>query len=127
MNAHCHLELSALADVVPGGGGFIAWAQRFLKKVGETARDDRRLAAGKAAADAARFGTAAIGDVGNSLDAAPAIGAAASPACCSMSCSARAKRRPATRSPTPPVSARRATPAGPPTSATCARRTPPTP
>ena len=37
VNAHCHLELSALADVVPGGGGFINWAQRFLKKVGETA------------------------------------------------------------------------------------------
>ena len=76
VNAHCHLELSALADAVPGGGGFIAWAQRFLKKVGETARDDRRLAAGEAAAAAARFGTAAIGDVGNTLDAAPAIGAA---------------------------------------------------
>ena len=76
VNAHCHLELSALAEMVPGGGGFIAWAQRFLKKVGETAREDRRRAAGTAAASAARFGTAAIGDVGNTLDAAPAIGAA---------------------------------------------------
>ena len=76
VNAHCHLELSALAEVVPGGGGFINWAQRFLKKVGETARDDRRTAATEAAAAAARFGTAAIGDVGNTLDAAPAIGAA---------------------------------------------------
>jgi cytosine/adenosine deaminase-related metal-dependent hydrolase len=76
VNAHCHLELSALAEVVPGGGGFIAWAQRFLKKVGETSRDDRRTAAVAAAAAAVRFGTAAIGDVGNTLDAAPAIGAA---------------------------------------------------
>ena len=76
VNAHCHLELSALAEVVPGGGGFIAWAQRFLKKVGETPRELRRVAAQEAAADAARFGTAAIGDVGNTLDAAPAIGAA---------------------------------------------------
>jgi aminodeoxyfutalosine deaminase len=76
VNAHCHLELSALAEVVPGGGGFIAWAQRFLKKVGETPRESRRVAAGEAAEAAARCGTAAIGDVGNTLDAAPAIGAA---------------------------------------------------
>ena len=41
VNAHCHLELSALAEVVPGGGGFIAWAQRFLKKAGETPRASR--------------------------------------------------------------------------------------
>ena len=26
VNAHCHLELSALADAVPGGEGLIAWA-----------------------------------------------------------------------------------------------------
>ncbi|HSS40357.1 MAG TPA: amidohydrolase, partial [Polyangia bacterium] len=62
VNAHCHLELSALAEVVPGGGGFIAWAQRFLKKVGETPRAARQTAAREAAAAAARFGTAAIGD-----------------------------------------------------------------
>jgi cytosine/adenosine deaminase-related metal-dependent hydrolase len=76
VNAHCHLELSALAEAVPGGGGFIAWAQRFLKKAGETPRDARRLVAREAAAAAAGLGTEAIGDVGNTLDAAPAIGAA---------------------------------------------------
>jgi cytosine/adenosine deaminase-related metal-dependent hydrolase len=76
VNAHCHLELSGLGEMVPGGGGFIAWAQRFLKRVGETPRELHRVGAGEAAVDAARFGTAAIGDVGNTLDAAPAIGAA---------------------------------------------------
>lgn len=76
VNAHCHLELSALADAVPGGGGFIAWAQRFLKIVGQTARERRREAARAAAAAAVRLGTAAIGDVGNTLDAAPALGEA---------------------------------------------------
>jgi cytosine/adenosine deaminase-related metal-dependent hydrolase len=76
VNAHCHLELSALADVVPGGGGFIAWAQRFMKTVGETPRETRRTAARDAALAAARLGTAAIGDVGNTLDGAPALGAA---------------------------------------------------
>ncbi|HVV50080.1 MAG TPA: amidohydrolase family protein [Polyangia bacterium] len=77
VNAHCHLELSALAEAVPGGGGFIAWAQRFLKTVGETPRERRRAAAHEAAEAAVRLGTAAIGDVGNTLDAAPALGAAA--------------------------------------------------
>jgi cytosine/adenosine deaminase-related metal-dependent hydrolase len=76
VNAHCHLELSALADTVPGGGGFIAWAQRFLETNAETPREKKRTAAREAAAAAVRLGTAAIGDVGNTLDAAPAIGEA---------------------------------------------------
>jgi cytosine/adenosine deaminase-related metal-dependent hydrolase len=76
VNAHCHLELSALADAVPGGGGFIAWAQRFLKTNAETPRERRRAAAREAAVAAVRLGTAAIGDVGNTLDAAPALGGA---------------------------------------------------
>jgi len=59
VNAHCHLELSALADAVPGGGGFIAWAQRFLETNAEVRRARRRAAAreaktGDALADAAR-------------------------------------------------------------------------
>jgi aminodeoxyfutalosine deaminase len=79
VNAHCHLELSALADTVPGGGGFINWAQRFFKTVGETPRERRRVAAREAATAAVRLGTAAIGDVGNTLDAAPALGEARLP------------------------------------------------
>ncbi|HSS39351.1 MAG TPA: amidohydrolase family protein [Polyangia bacterium] len=76
VNAHCHLELSALADVVPGGGGLVPWARRLMKAVVETGHEARRDAALQAARAAVRLGTAAIGDVGNSLDAAPAIGEA---------------------------------------------------
>lgn len=76
VNAHCHLELSALADAVPGGGGLVPWARRLMKAVVETAHEARRAAALQAARAAVRLGTAAIGDVGNSLDAAPAIGEA---------------------------------------------------
>ena len=47
-----------------------------MKKVGDTPRETRRTAAKAAAAAAARLGTAAIGDIGNTLDAAPAIGGA---------------------------------------------------
>ncbi len=76
VNAHCHLELSALADAVPGGAGLVPWARRLMKAVVETGQDTRREAAVQAARAAVRLGTAAIGDVGNGLDAAPAIGEA---------------------------------------------------
>ncbi len=76
VNAHCHLELSALAHAVPGGGGLIPWARRLMKTVVETSHAARRQAAQDAAQAAVRLGTAAIGDVGNSLDAVPALGEA---------------------------------------------------
>jgi aminodeoxyfutalosine deaminase len=76
VNAHCHLELSALADTLPGGDGLVPWAASLMKAAAPLSRARRRAAAGEAAAAAARLGTAAIGDVGNTLDAAPGIGAA---------------------------------------------------
>src|SRR5450432_2828273 len=75
VNAHCHLELSALGDV-PGGDGLVPWATSLMKAAAQIPRERRREAAGEAAVAAARLGTAAIGDVGNTLDAAPGIGAA---------------------------------------------------
>jgi cytosine/adenosine deaminase-related metal-dependent hydrolase len=76
VNAHCHLELSALAEAVPGGDGLVPWASALMQQARELPRERRRAAAIAAAGAAARLGAAAIGDVGNSLDAAPAIGAA---------------------------------------------------
>jgi cytosine/adenosine deaminase-related metal-dependent hydrolase len=76
VNAHCHLELSALAHAIPGGTGLVAWARQLMKTVVETSRESRQQAAVDAARAAVRLGTAAIGDVGNGLDAAPAIGGA---------------------------------------------------
>jgi cytosine/adenosine deaminase-related metal-dependent hydrolase len=76
VNAHCHLELSALAHAVPGGGGLVDWARRLMKTAVETEPGARRQAALDAARAAVRLGTAAVGDVGNRLDAAPAIGEA---------------------------------------------------
>jgi len=76
VNAHCHLELSALAEAVPGGNGLCPWVAALMKAADDVPRDRRRAAAAQAAGAAARLGTAAIGDVGNTLDAAPAIGAA---------------------------------------------------
>jgi cytosine/adenosine deaminase-related metal-dependent hydrolase len=76
VNAHCHLELSALAGAVAGGGGLIAWASRLMALVRTVDPARVAQAAAAAAEEMVRCGTAAVGDVGNSLAAVPAIGAA---------------------------------------------------
>jgi cytosine/adenosine deaminase-related metal-dependent hydrolase len=76
VNAHTHLELSNLAGQVPGGGGLVAWAGACMHAGEEHTHEERRDAAASAAADAVRLGTAAVGDVGNSLAALPGIAAA---------------------------------------------------
>src|SRR4051812_26252641 len=76
VNAHCHLELSALVDAVPGGAGLVAWAGAVMAAARGLDRERRRSAAAEAARGAVRTGTAAVGDVGNGLDAAPGIAAA---------------------------------------------------
>ena len=38
VNAHCHLELSALAGAVPGGGGLIAWATKLIASFARSIR-----------------------------------------------------------------------------------------
>jgi len=76
VNAHTHLEISHHADAVPGGKGLFAWATTLMGvRKADTATEQREGAA-VAAAAAVALGTAAIGDVGNSLAAAPGIGRA---------------------------------------------------
>jgi cytosine/adenosine deaminase-related metal-dependent hydrolase len=74
VNAHLHLELSALAGTIPGGQGLVAWATACMRA--DAAPEARAAAAAEAAQAAARLGTAAVGDVGNTLAAVPALGAA---------------------------------------------------
>jgi aminodeoxyfutalosine deaminase len=76
VNAHAHLELSALAGEVPGGRGLVAWAGACARANAEQTHEQRRDAAARDAAESVRLGTAAIGDVGNSLAALPGLAAA---------------------------------------------------
>jgi cytosine/adenosine deaminase-related metal-dependent hydrolase len=76
VNAHSHLELTGLLDRVPGGAGLIAWVGAYLGAADEEGPEARRDAALRGAADTARLGTAAVGDVGTSLAAMPGIAAA---------------------------------------------------
>jgi len=74
VNAHAHLELSALAGRVPGGGGVIAWTRALAAQLRDGVDD---AGAARAAATSARaLGTAAIGDVGNGTAGWRALGAA---------------------------------------------------
>jgi cytosine/adenosine deaminase-related metal-dependent hydrolase len=76
VNAHSHLELSGHSDDVPGGHGLFAWATTLMALRKADTPDQQRDAAARAAAAAVALGTGAIGDVGNSLAAAPGIGRA---------------------------------------------------
>src|SRR5262245_26726035 len=64
VNAHCHLELSALAGAMPGGAGLVPWATRIPAAAARVSPEDARAAAARAAREAAGRGTAAVGDVG---------------------------------------------------------------
>jgi cytosine/adenosine deaminase-related metal-dependent hydrolase len=76
VNAHCHLELSALAGAVRGSEGLIPWAMQVVPLARALAPARVTAAATTAAAGMRAAGTAAVGDVGNSLAAVPAIAAA---------------------------------------------------
>jgi cytosine/adenosine deaminase-related metal-dependent hydrolase len=76
VNAHTHLELSGLAGEVPGGEGLVVWTGACVRAGEEQTPEHRREAAARAAAEAARLGTAAVGDVGNSLASLTGIAAA---------------------------------------------------
>jgi cytosine/adenosine deaminase-related metal-dependent hydrolase len=76
VNAHTHLELAGLLNAVPGGQGLPAWVGAYMRANQTLAEEQRREASARAAADAVRCGTAAVGDVGTSLAAVPGIVAA---------------------------------------------------
>ena len=75
-NAHVHLELSALRGRAPGGVGFLPWVTQMLAERKALGRDALVAAIPHAIAEAQRFGTAAVGDITNTLDAVPAMAAA---------------------------------------------------
>src|SRR5262245_20462831 len=76
VNAHVHLELSALRGRAPGGIGFLPWVTQMLAERKALGREALIAAIPHAIDEALRFGTTAVGDVTNTLDAVPAMAAA---------------------------------------------------
>jgi len=73
VNAHAHVELSALRGKVQGGAGFVPWVERMIAlRVAEPPEDDDD-AIERAAAELEAFGTVAIGEVTNTLAAVKAL------------------------------------------------------
>jgi cytosine/adenosine deaminase-related metal-dependent hydrolase len=69
VNAHTHIELSALRGRVTGGEGFVPWVGRMMAARRQLDPDAIADAIEQAARELVDAGTAAIGDVGNSPDA----------------------------------------------------------
>ncbi len=74
VNAHTHLELSALRGQVPGGQGFAPWVARLVALRAERGTDADAEAIGEGVSELLRAGTAAVGDVSNSLGSVPLLG-----------------------------------------------------
>ncbi len=67
VNAHCHLELSALAGRIAAGRGFTAWVADLVEARASLPPDLVDGAAVQAIATLERTGTVAVGDVSNGL------------------------------------------------------------
>jgi cytosine/adenosine deaminase-related metal-dependent hydrolase len=69
VNAHTHLELSALRGQIPGGAGFVPWVEHMLGARAEVEPEQESAHIERAIDELASFGTVAVGEVTNSLAA----------------------------------------------------------
>jgi cytosine/adenosine deaminase-related metal-dependent hydrolase len=67
VNAHCHLELTHLAGRVDGSGGFVPWVERLVELRPRTTAAEVEASIAHGIEEAIATGTAAIGDVSNTL------------------------------------------------------------
>jgi len=75
INAHTHLELSALRGQVPGGRGFTPWVRELMTARRRLAPEQDSEAIDRAVSELVQAGTVAVGEVTNSLSAVPYLGA----------------------------------------------------
>lgn len=73
VNAHTHIELSALHTKIPGGRGFVPWVEGLIGTRSEVAPEEDTAAVEAAVDDLVRSGTVAVGEVTNSLAAVPVL------------------------------------------------------
>lgn len=73
VNAHTHIELSALRGRVPGGKGFVPWVDALIGARSELDAREEGEAIEAAVRDLDAFGTTAVGEVTNSLGAVRAL------------------------------------------------------
>jgi cytosine/adenosine deaminase-related metal-dependent hydrolase len=76
VNAHVHLELSALRGETRSGGGFGPWVASMMDKRGRLLPEQDADAIEAAVSELLRAGTVAVGEVTNTLAAVEALGSA---------------------------------------------------
>lgn len=76
VNAHVHLELSALRGETRSGGGFGPWLASMMDKRGKLLPEQDADSIEAAVSELLRTGTVAVGEVSNSLAAVEALGTA---------------------------------------------------
>ena len=81
VNAHTHLELSALRGCVPGGAGFVPWVERLIGARSEAQPEEDTAAIERAVEELDAAGTGAVGEVTNSLAAVRALARAGIAGC----------------------------------------------
>lgn len=69
VNAHAHLELSAMRGKVVGGRGFVPWVEGLITQRPEIAPEDDSEAIDLAVSELATTATVAVGEITNSLAA----------------------------------------------------------
>jgi cytosine/adenosine deaminase-related metal-dependent hydrolase len=73
VNAHTHVELSALRGKVSGGHGFVPWVERMMGLRASERPEEDTEAIERAVEELDRFGTVAVGEVTNTLAAMGAL------------------------------------------------------
>jgi cytosine/adenosine deaminase-related metal-dependent hydrolase len=73
VNAHTHLELSALRGCVPGGAGFVPWVEQLIGVRNEVQPESDAPAVERAVEELDAWGTVGVGEVTNSLAAVGAL------------------------------------------------------
>lgn len=76
VNAHTHLELSSLRGQTRSGGGFGPWVRSMMEARQKLYPEQDFEAIESAVSELVRLGTAAVGEVSNSLASAEALGSA---------------------------------------------------
>lgn len=75
INAHTHLELSALRGLIPGGRGFVPWVDALMNARAQRPPEQDHEAIELAVSELLEAGVMAVGEVCNRLDTLPLLAA----------------------------------------------------